>query len=252
MRFSWALSISLFLLSNISICFGSSASLSRIEDAKNPVSTIESAWFFFSHIDRALSSEKSIWKDDDITRFVSKSIPLSDIDYAPDDLISISGASIDQAGRSSFLRREAQWALLKMAWSFERKFAKPLVIVSGYRSAKYQKRLWDLGRCTDTLCAPPGYSEHQLGLAIDIFDASNESDYMTNRNYRDYVSWMKKNAYKYGYTQSYQRGPEIDGYDIEPWHWRYVGKKLATKLYDLDMSYSEYIEFGSMLSFIER
>jgi LAS superfamily LD-carboxypeptidase LdcB len=59
-----------------------------------------------------------------------------------------------------------------MAKAFELEFGEPLVVISGYRSAEYQQRLWNLGRCHDTLCAPPGYSEHQLGLAVDIFDAS--------------------------------------------------------------------------------
>lgn len=208
----------------------------------------EEAPFFFSKIDNIIRKEKFVWDDTSIFRFVTKSIPLTDRGYEPDDLVSISGASIDQAGRYSTLRREARDALMHMAKDFEKEFGNPLVVVSGYRSAKYQQRLWDLGRCTDTLCAPPGYSEHQLGLAVDIFDATNEDDYMANVHYRKYVTWVKSHAHLYGYTQSYQRWPSHDAYDIEPWHWRYIGVPLATKLHTLDMTYSEYIEFESMLS----
>lgn len=92
-----------------------------------------------------------------------------------------------------------------MGRDFRTKFGTPLVVVSGYRSASYQQRLWDLGRCTDTLCAPPGYSEHQLGLAIDVFDATTASDYMKNALYKKYITWIQAHAHKYGYTQSYQK-----------------------------------------------
>ncbi len=215
---------------------------------KNTLSLRE-APFFFSKIDNIVHREKSTWDDGSISRFVTKSIPLTDREYEPDDLVSITGASLEQGGRYSTLRRGARDALTDMARDFEREFGKPLVVVSGYRSAKYQQRLWDLGRCTDTLCAPPGYSEHQLGLAIDIFDATNEDDYMANTNRRKYIAWVQKNAHTYGYTQSYQQWPSHDAYDIEPWHWRYVSIALATKLYHLRMTYSEYVEFESMLSF---
>jgi LAS superfamily LD-carboxypeptidase LdcB len=118
--------------------------------------------FVFSQIHLGLYKKDPTWDDASITRFVTKTISLSDRSYAPDDLVSMSGAHIDQAGRSSELRREAHTALLDMAAAFDREFDRPIVVVSGYRSAAYQQRLWDLGRCTDTLCAPPGYSEHQL------------------------------------------------------------------------------------------
>ena len=92
-----------------------------------------------------------------------------------------------------------------MAVGFDSQFGLPLTVISGYRSAVYQQRLWDLGRCTDSLCAPPGYSEHQLGLAVDILDASNEREFQTNPNYRKYVKWLQANAHLYGWTQSYQK-----------------------------------------------
>lgn len=108
-----------------------------------------------------------------------------------------------------------------------------------------------MGRCTDTLCAPPGYSEHQLGLAIDIFEATTEKDYLANRAFARYVDWLHENAHLYGFHQSYQRGEIIDAYEVEPWHWRYLGIGLATKLRKLDMSYTEYTEFSSTWKFLE-
>jgi LAS superfamily LD-carboxypeptidase LdcB len=186
--------------------------------------------------------------DASISRFVSRRIALTERSYAPDDLLSISGTSIDQAGRAVYLRSEAADALSRMARDFERRFSSPLTVISGYRSADYQQRLWDLGKCRDSLCAPPGHSEHQLGLAIDVFDATTAWDYQTNQRYRTYISWMQKNAHLYGWNQSYQRGMDLDGYEIEPWHWRYLGIDLATRLYTLGWNYTEYVEFQRFLS----
>ncbi len=145
------------------------------------------------------------YDDSSLLRFVSRTTPLSNVSYAPTDLISISGSLINQAGRSTLLRREARDALWNMALGFQTEFALPLTVISGYRSAAYQQRLWDLGRCRDSLCAPPGYSEHQLGLAVDIFDASSEREFQTNPTYRKYVKWLQSNAHLYGWTQSYQK-----------------------------------------------
>lgn len=183
------------------------------------------------------------YDDASFLRFVSRSVPLSEKAYAPNDLVSISGSVINQAGRSSYLRKDARDALWSLALAFQDKFGLPLTVISGYRSATYQQRLWDLGRCRDSLCAPPGYSEHQLGLAVDLFDASSESEFMTNPTYRKYIKWLQENAHLYGWTQSYQKWTEIDEYDVEPWHYRYLGVTLATRLHNLGWTYTEFVKF---------
>ncbi len=187
--------------------------------------------------------------DVSIYRFVSRDTPLVDKEYEPDDLESISWAHINTAGRSSLkLRKVARDALSYMAADFEAKFGVPLTVISSYRSAKYQQRMWDLGKCSDSLCAPPGSSEHQLGLAMDLFDATTEKEYLENFNYRRYISWLQQNAHLYGWHQSYQKGESIDNYEVEPWHWRYLGVDLATKLHNLGWTYTEYVRFQIMLS----
>ncbi len=183
------------------------------------------------------------YDDESFFRFVSKTTPLKDKDYIPKDLVSISGAAINEAWRKSLLRKDARDALHMMGADFMKNFGEPLTVISGYRSAAYQKRLWDLGRCRDSLCAPPGYSEHQLWLAVDLFDATTESEFLENRKYVRYISWLQKNAHLYGFTQSYQKWESIDEYEIEPWHWRYIGKDMAKKLFDLGWTYTEYVRF---------
>lgn len=146
------------------------------------------------------------WKDDaSILRFVSTSTPLSDRSYRPQGLVSLSGAHIDQAGRSSLIRSDIKPHLDALAAEFYQEFHEPLIAISAFRSAEYQQRLWDLGRCDNgAFCAKPGHSEHQLGLALDFFDASSEDAYITNPRYRRFVEWMRENAHHYGWTQSYQ------------------------------------------------
>ncbi len=183
------------------------------------------------------------YDDESLYRFVSRSTPLSSSAYAPEDLVSVSGANIDEAGRHSLIRSDAKNALLELASAYEQEFHTPLVVVSAYRSAVYQKRLWDLGRCTDSLCAPPGYSEHQLGLAVDLFDASTLRDFESNKKYKSYIRWLQKNAHLYGWTQSYQKWEAVDEYEIEPWHWRYIGPDMAMRLHRLGWSYTEFVRF---------
>ena len=79
----------------------------------------------------------------------------------------------------------------------------------------------------DTKSARPGHSEHQTGLAADI-----------NSLYQSWGAtaegqWLNNNCYKYGFIIRYPKGKEsITGYMYEPWHIRYVGVELATKLYN--------------------
>lgn len=104
---------------------------------------------------------------------------------------------------------------------------------SGYRSYSDQKYIynnyvsWDGQVNADTYSARAGHSEHQTGLAIDVntvdssFDGTDESN------------WLKDNCHKYGFIIRYPKGKDnITGYMYEPWHIRYVGKDLASTLYN--------------------
>ena len=104
---------------------------------------------------------------------------------------------------------------------------------SGYRSYNDQKYIYnnyvkrDGQENADTYSARAGYSEHQTGLAIDVnsvdmsFDNTSES------------KWLKENCYLYGFIIRYPKGKDnITGYMYEPWHIRYIGKDMASKLYN--------------------
>ncbi|MBP6884350.1 MAG: M15 family metallopeptidase [Candidatus Pacebacteria bacterium] len=74
--------------------------------------------------------------------------------------------------------------------------------------------------------ADQGYSEHQLGTTVDFTSGTKGglSGFETKPEY----TWLKNNAHKYGFILSYP--PNNSYYKFEPWHWRYVGLDLATKL----------------------
>lgn len=187
--------------------------------------------------------------DESLYRFVSRDTPLRDADYVPSPLMPIAGEYIDEAGRVWYLRSDARQALGDMARVFQDEFGTPLIVISGYRSAAYQRKLWERPNyCTETLCALPWRSEHQLWLAVDLFDATTDEAFNQNTKYRKYVSWLKENAHLYGWHQSYQKWVWIDGYMVEPWHWRYVWIDMATRLHNLGWTYTEYVEFTYTLS----
>ena len=117
-----------------------------------------------------------------------------------------------------------------------------LNIISGFRSYKYQEKLYndyvkEFGiEKTNTFSAKPGHSEHQTGLAIDICEDSD--NFIGTKE----DIWLQENAYKFGFIIRYPKGKEyITGYKYEPWHLRYVGKKHAKKIYDKQLTLEEYL-----------
>jgi len=65
--------------------------------------------------------------------------------------------------------------------------------------------------------APPGYSEHHSGRAVDVTTdegAPLEPEFEKTEAFR----WLSKNAARFGFVLSYPAG-NPHGYDYEPWHW---------------------------------
>lgn len=125
-----------------------------------------------------------------------------------------------------------------------RKQGLTLIIVSGYRTEGYQNGLYTRSvnkngqKHADLYSARPGHSEHQTGLAVDISNIAGVLDGF--EKYKEY-DWVKENAHKYGFIERYPKGKEfITGYGYEPWHYRYVGVEVATKIYTEKITFEEY------------
>ncbi len=108
-----------------------------------------------------------------------------------------------------------------------------LYIKSSYRSFYEQARLKSAytvvygAGTANKFSSEQGYSEHQLGTTVD-FTTVGLSGALIGFDKKPAFEWLQTNAHKYGFVLSY---PKNNGYYIfEPWHWRYVGIALATKL----------------------
>lgn len=120
-----------------------------------------------------------------------------------------------------------------------------LVGTTAYRDAGWQKSLYDnyVSRdgkdAADRYSARPGYSEHQLGYSVDL----NDPNYSAKRLSPSDYEWLKNNAYKYGFIIRYPENTEnITGYEEEDWHIRYVGKDVAKKIHELNITFDEYFD----------
>lgn len=92
------------------------------------------------------------------------------------------------------------------------------------------------------LVAIPGTSEHQLGLALDIVDISYQILDEKQEN-TDVQKWLMNNSYKYGFILRYPTDKSsITGISYEPWHYRYVGKEAAKKIYESQICLEEYLD----------
>jgi len=114
-----------------------------------------------------------------------------------------------------------------------------LVFLSGYRSINLQNKIFyslksvrnQVASERARVSAPPGYSEHSTGFAIDIGDATQrETDFETEFENTDAFKWLTKNAAKFHFKLSFTKNNKY--IDYEPWHWRYEGSIEALKVFE--------------------
>lgn len=112
--------------------------------------------------------------------------------------------------------------------------------ISGYRSYFRQMELYDPLKNT-LYVAPPGGSEHQTGLALDVSCVSVGLDLIEEFAQTPEGIWLAKNAHLFGFIIRYPQSKEdITGYAYEPWHIRYVTKPLALYLALTGLTLEEY------------
>ena len=168
-----------------------------------------------------------------------------DKDYEPEDLTVINSKF---ASGTQKLRKEAADKFEEMASDMLKENLK-IYAGSTYRSYSYQEGLYnryvkkDGFKEAETYSARAGYSEHQLGLAVDI--VNGKWNYLSEGD-KEYT-WLINNSYKYGFILRYPHESEyITGYVFEDWHFRYLGIDLATKVHESKLTYDEYIARGML------
>ena len=130
------------------------------------------------------------------------------------------------------------------------------IVCSAYRTEETQTRLYSnkLARVRASgvpedqaeaeaarWVAPPGTSEHQTGLALDIVAASYQ---LLDEGQEDTAEqqWLMANSWKYGFILRYpSEKSDITGIGYEPWHYRYVGRAAAAEIYHSGVCLEEYL-----------
>lgn len=162
-------------------------------------------------------------------------------DYVPSNLENI---STTYARSGMQLVKEAKEAFETLSEN-AKKDGMNVIAMSSYRSYDYQVNLYnnyvaqDGKEAADKYSARPGYSEHQTGLAVDVYNLDLP---YTSFEETEEFTWMQENAYKYGFILRFPKDKvDITGYQYESWHYRYVGKKVAKEIKDNNLTLEEYI-----------
>lgn len=165
-------------------------------------------------------------------------------DYVPDDLVNVSQTY--SWGSNQRVRKVAYDAFLDM-WEQAKEDGFYLMISSSYRSYEEQEIVYNNykkqgTKYADSLAARPGASEHQTGLTLDIFSKTN-SNRQTFKDSEE-AKWLLDNSYKFGFILRYPENlVNVTGYNYEAWHFRYVGKNIATYIHDNNISFDEYYAY---------
>ncbi len=153
-------------------------------------------------------------------------------------------------GQVRNMRPDAAAALEEMFAACKNETKKTLVSISGYRSYGKQTTIYNrkLKRVKGNVAkaqeyvAPPGSSEHQLGLAMDIGMASGEGLTASFGKTKG-GQWARENAWRFGFILRYDEPWEdITGYKFEPWHFRYVGKEYAQAIHEAGVPLETWLQ----------
>lgn len=147
------------------------------------------------------------------------------------------GTLVDLEG--VLVRRDAREPLARLL-DAARKDGIKMKPATAFRSLEQQRRLFESGAKKKGISktsyawwtAPPGFSEHHTGLAVDFVEAGNPKADFTPERFKKTgaFAWLKNNAARFGFELSF---PENNGLRVafEPWHWRYVGDDAAQAIF---------------------
>ncbi|MCL2815686.1 MAG: D-alanyl-D-alanine carboxypeptidase family protein [Oscillospiraceae bacterium] len=176
---------------------------------------------------------------------INASNPLENPDYVPPDLTNLAdtrqdGRAVQQLGLYPAMALEAFLAEAR-ANGFS-----GITVTSAYRSYDYQAQLFaeETARAGSEEAAAvsvarPGQSEHQSGLGVDMHNHS-----AANQDFGSTPDgiWLAENARHFGFILRYPKDKtEITGIKYEPWHFRYVGRRAASVMYEKNLCLEEYL-----------
>jgi len=189
-------------------------------------------------------AENAVDLDSGFLRLVNKSNRL-DSDYRPSNMVEYAGVTVHCTVRDAFVQ---------MLTEMKADGIHNLSIQSAYRTYEHQQDIFDQkvreltasGHAEAEITAswsvqPPGASEHQLGLAIDV---SIDGKLCQAFGETDAGKWLEMHSHKYGFIVRYPGSKtSITQIVYEPWHLRYVGTPHATIIKNLELTLEEYLSY---------
>ena len=169
--------------------------------------------------------------------------------YEPADL-----EMSDVPGQVRRMRPAAAAALREMFLACKEETGCQLLSISGYRSYAKQEGIYkrklrsvkqDVAKAQEYV-APPGASEHQTGLAMDI-GQKHKAHLEVSFKDTEGGKWCRENCWRFGFILRYgEEWEDITGYKFEPWHFRYVGKEYAKQIHEANVPLETWlIEYRS-------
>ena len=154
-------------------------------------------------------------------------------------MIIISSYAQGENQRFERLAPEAALALMQLIYA-ARDDGVWIVPVSGFRGTDYQSELFDnqtqkkgSEEAAAKSSAPPGYSEHHTGYAIDLTDGNSpQQDINEQFAETEAFKWLKIHARKFGFELSFPEN-NFQGVSYEPWHWRFIGSLKAEEIFKI-------------------
>lgn len=211
---------------------------SALENEKRNVGEIEKLVDTYKKENEEISGtittlEKLSKTDPELLQKYSKMFFLNE-HYAPAKLVEIPDTYEYHESKFSKIE-ERVWPYLEKMLKDSKTTNLEIYVFSSFRSYEEQTALKNLYSVTygvgtaNQFSADQGYSEHQLGTTVDLI-TTGIGGTVEGFEETEAYTWLLNNAYKYGFVMSY---PDGNGYYVfEPWHWRFVGVKLATYLHD--------------------
>ena len=160
-----------------------------------------------------------------------------DENYKPAGLVTFSR---DYSYEEQKAQRVVVDAFLVMQKACKEQTDAQLMVNSAYRS--YQEQIGTHKRNPKGYAARAGSSEHQTGFALDITSREHPMRWPFDKS--EEGVWMREHCHEYGFILRYpEKQSHIFGFAYEPWHLRYVGKEVAKRIHDEDITFDEYYAF---------
>lgn len=174
--------------------------------------------------------------------------------YVPADLVNVK--NMREGYTIQTMNETAEMALRALYQDMNAAGYTDVGVTSGYRTYKLQELLHnryvyeemearnlsyaEADKIVSTYSAYAGQSEHQTGLAVDMYNTPSATEAFADT---EAFKWLESHAHQYGFILRYPKNKtSITGYTFEPWHFRFVGRYHATQMYEQGLCLEEYLE----------